>query len=399
MHFTGLLIYIFIKPYKVGYKNLTKAFANNNDQAELSTKKRIFYLIKGLTYCLPIINSILYFASQILFSGKGKQKILKEQKPIIEKEQQEIEIKAPVEQINDQPFYIVKFDKMERKMPSYDEVIKRVKWLYPMYQEGVGRDDVNVRHQKILNRIEKKLQDAKYQEAVDAGRNPEITLDFEDFVCFEKQMPKNQNDEMNIIIRSATNFLQELEGVKISIKILNKVEVIQKANNEFADDVDKEAIVKRIEKRLEDENYQKALNEMRKPEITLNFEDTLTIPSEHEWNLTQRKIIQYATAFLKCLPGVKKHTLKLNLNDVMLKADKDFANNDHKEAIVKRIEKRLNEEKYQEAIEAGKPPKILFHWEDTLWAQHDLDDTQRIIISAATDFIDNLPGVYCSELK
>lgn len=390
---------IFIQPYKIGYQNLSKTFAckvQNNGKTELSLKKRIIYLINGLAFLIPIINSILHIALHILFPEQRKKKQKQIQKNNLPHEIK-IDKEALAKEEEIPPFYKMHFRNLDpAQIPSYEDLINEAEEKFLINR--INPENINIRHQAILNRIAMKLQEAKYQEAVDAGTNPKLTINFEDIVCFTNQWPRNQEDELAKIIERTTNFLKELHGVKIFIKTLNNDEVILKANNEFANDDDREAIVKRIEKKLEDERYQDAIVAGRKPEITLNFEDTLTIPSEKEWDKTQKKIIVSATTFIMGIPEVKIIKQRLTFNEVIQKANRDFANDAYKDAIIERIGRRLQEEKYQEAIDDQRSPHILLNWEDTLWGE-DYNETESKIIHASTEFIGKLPGIVCTALK
>lgn len=65
---------LFIKPYQKARKNFHLSFPYQDQQSiirePLSVRKKISYLVKGLMYCLPVINTIVYLAQKYLFSDK-----------------------------------------------------------------------------------------------------------------------------------------------------------------------------------------------------------------------------------------------------------------------------------------------------------------------------------------
>ena len=90
-------------------------------------------------------------------------------------------------------------------------------------------------------------------------------------------------------------------------------------------------------------------------------------------------------------------------------AKKYFASDPEKDEIIKRIEKRLKEEHYEEQIKSGKKPYLCFHWEDINWPDHSymLKGEERIIAEAkehinrsATNFLEKfLIGVDLMSLE
>lgn len=84
----------------------------------------------------------------------------------------------------------------------------------------------------------------------------------------------------------------------------------------------------------------------------------------------------------------------LNFDQVIQKANDDFALHPKKTEIVSRIEKRLKDLKYQEKFESGNLPiTITLTWADNLYFPKASDPEAKEIILAATHFMENLPGV------
>jgi hypothetical protein len=114
----------------------------------------------------------------------------------------------------------------------------------------------------------------------------------------------------------------------------------------------------------------------------------------------QKKVLAIASlafGFLAACYLATRYYLKarsLNEHEQLIqKATQTFAGDPNKDAIVKRIDQRLNDIRYQETIDSGATPIFTFTWGDTLWGPYNhLSDQEKAIIRNATSFLEEHVG-------
>ena len=91
----------------------------------------------------------------------------------------------------------------------------------------------------------------------------------------------------------------------------------------------------------------------------------------------------------------------LSYEQLIQKAKEYFASDPEKDEIIKRIEKRLKEQHYEEQIKSGKKPSLVFSWEDANWAtdshllkgeERTKAETKERINARATHFLNEFVG-------
>lgn len=154
---------IFIQPYKKCVNNFKIAFFSDKESVnKKSLCTRVSFLIMGIIYSIPIINTIIYVALNILF----KDNVL-----------------------------------------SYDQVIDRAMFLYAS----------NKKKDEIIENIKLWLEYIKYEESINTGRRPCIHgPSFEEqghFLRKEEQEELDEKEEKNRISFIAQFFVTSLPMV------------------------------------------------------------------------------------------------------------------------------------------------------------------------------------------
>lgn len=149
--------------------------------------------------------------------------------------------------------------------------------------------------------------------------------------------------------------------------------------------------------------------------VAHSFNDVLKERMMPTFSSIQKKIIFIAAALFASVAAyyvlrsycwkVKSLTVQkttyLSYDEVMQKARKDFKYYPNSQAIITRIETRLQDIGYANMIKNGKMPSICLNWEDTLWGPgiDDLSIDEKLIISSASGFLQSIPGVLITILK
>lgn len=165
---------------------------------------------------------------------------------------------------------------------------------------------------------------------------------------------------------------------------------MERARSEFSN---YPKVVERIEAKLRSAKYDEVVKAGKQPEIHFEPDEIVCRYWTEPWLASiglKGELLEMwrAAFFLRELPGVKITIRPLSMEEVMQKADKEFAAGPHKVDILERIKKNLIASKYQEAINLGKQPEVALTFIE--------DDRPRPIPAeindGPNDFLEGLPS-------
>ncbi len=357
----------FLKPYQKSYKNFSALFLNHSDQAKTpkNFKDKCFRVVKMVAYVLPVINTVICLAKHYLFSKKATKTSsdtadrTKEINYFVVKDQREFVFDGG---------YV--FNINSWKPLTLVEIRLRL--------GGEGEEN----YKRI---IFEKLSKSNYEQVVQLGNTPIIRLESSDLVLQDPNRIGNLKDQYY-----ANWFLMDLPGVHCYIKVLSQDEAIQKANAEFSNITicakdDGEKVIEWVKQRLMKDNYQQMFMN-NKLEFTFTLEEVILEKSNTRVNSVEKKGIR----FLSRLPGVKIHRQAYTSEEVLKKANQQFASHPKKAAIISGIESKMDE--YRACELRGYAPKYTL---SNSWSHYSSDE----VLQEVESFIERLPGVYCDYEK